>query len=113
MKSKVSPNTMEEWKNAMVSGDLAQVPGIGEKAKEKLAARNVANTWQLCGTYLTLKGPEDEATDPAVHNDKFWYWLKDAGITSHRSAIVVAIAEKMAQTFPGIYDPTAYNEDEE
>jgi hypothetical protein len=112
-RSRVSFNTMEEWKNKEVDGNLLKVPGIGPAAVARLAEKGVANSWQLCGTYLTLKGPDEKAVDPATHNDKFWYWLQQAGIRAHRSAIVVAIAEKMAQTFPGIYDATDYDEEEE
>jgi hypothetical protein len=64
----------------------------------------------LFGTYLKLK---KEGMDPGVHNQKFYDWLQSVGISAHRSAIVVAIAEKLARIFPGIYDPTAYEEKEE
>jgi hypothetical protein len=110
-KSKVSNDTMEHWKNSTITGDLRQIPGIGPAAVEKLKAESITNTFQLVGKYLFMKGPDEESLKyPAVHNDKFWFWLKNIGIVSHRSAIVVALGEKMSQTFPGIYDPTLYEE---
>lgn len=35
------------------------------------------------------------------HMDKFWYWLKKKGLDSHRSGIVLAIAEKADTWVPG------------
>ena len=66
--------------------------------------------------FLILKGPdsEDEKVGSQMHMEKFWYWLQDKGITSHRSAIVKSIAEKMNNMMPGIYDASAYaDEDDE
>jgi hypothetical protein len=109
-RSRVSFNRMEEWRNCVISGDLLQVPGIGNAAVRLLDERaDITNTYQLFGKYLQLKGPEPEAmTDPVIHADKVWMWLKGLGINSNRSSIVVALGEKMSQTFPGIYDPSSY-----
>ena len=35
------------------------------------------------------------------------------GITTHRSAIVKAVAEKMNTMLPGIYDASAYDDEED
>jgi hypothetical protein len=107
-KSKVSNNTMEVWKNADVKGDLKQVPGIGAAAVDKLGAADVeeneriTNTHQLIGKYLMLKGPGDVTFSEL--NQKFWYFLKAKGITAHRSAIVLAISDKVSAFFPGFHD---------
>lgn len=61
--------------------------------------------------YLMMKGPDEKSMDPSIHNEKFWIWLQDVGIVSHRSAVVVAVAEKLSQLFPDIYDPAAYDDD--
>ena len=42
-----------------------------------------------------------------------WYWLQHKGISSHRSGIVRCIAEKTNTFFPGIFDPSVYEEEEE
>ena len=60
--------------------------------------------------YSSLKG---EGVDVFEHNERFWYFLKNKGITAHRSAIVRAVAEKTAILFPDLYDPDAYDDEED
>ncbi len=59
-----------------------------------------------------LKGPDSEnyKVSSEEHCQKFWHWLQYVGISSHRSAIVKAVAEKMNTMLPGIYDASAYDE---
>jgi hypothetical protein len=73
----------------------------------------IFNTYQLIGQYLMLKSESEdgEVMSAAETNQRFWYYLKGKGIQSHRSAIVLAISEKAASFFPGIYDANA--EDDE
>jgi len=61
--------------------------------------------------FLSLKGPDK--VDPVEHMEKFWYWLKDQGISAHRSAVVRAIAEKMNSMMNGLYDAEAYGDDDD
>eukprot|EP00536_Pseudo-nitzschia_multiseries_P005384 jgi/Psemu1/285735/fgenesh1_pg.101_\ len=121
-KSKVSDDTMETWRTTPTTPDLNSVPGIGPATIKKLRDAEliedrITNTYQLFGKFLMLKGPghdEDEIeVDSIEHMEKFWHWLKNRGISSHRSAIVKAIAEKSATFFQGIYDPNVYDEDED
>mmetsp|Transcript_17349 Transcript_17349/g.20024 ORF Transcript_17349/g.20024 Transcript_17349/m.20024 type:complete len:130 (+) Transcript_17349:70-459(+) len=116
-RSKVSENTMDEWLKSHVSGDLLDVPGIGVKAKEKLAEGDepITNCYQLFGKFLMLRGPDigNHQVDTVEHAEKFWQWLKQRGITSHRSAVVKAIAEKSATFFHGIYDANEWDDEEE
>jgi hypothetical protein len=115
-KSKVGDETMDRWRTARTEPDLTTVPGIGPAGVKALAAEGITNTYQLFGKYLMLKGPGDGdeiEVDPLEHAEKFWYYLKNAGIKSHRSAIVKAIAEKSATFFAGIYDANAYEDDED
>lgn len=120
-KSKVSDDKMEQWRSAQVQGDLLEVPGIGPAAVKHLVGdagmdddERITNTYQLMGHYLKLKGPdrEDGPVDCYEHNEKFWQFLKERGISAHRSAVVRAIAEKLSVTFPGLYDPNLYEMDE-
>lgn len=105
---------MDAWRTATITGDLKEVPGIGPATLAKLAETGVYNTYQLFGQYLMLKGEEnDSMIDSFEHNERFWFFLKQAGITSHRSAIVKALAEKASLFFPGIYDPNVYEDDDE
>ncbi|CAB9510873.1 expressed unknown protein [Seminavis robusta] len=116
-KSKVSDDTMDVWRQEAVTGDLSEVPGIGPAAIKKLAASTdeITNTYQLFGKYLMLKGPDKNGNkvEPLEHNEKFWWFLKNIGITAHRSAIVKAIAEKSATYFRDIYDANLYESEEE
>ena len=118
-KSKVSQETMETWRASGVSGNLLEVPGVGPAAvriflEDKDPMTRITNTYQLFGQYLMLKGPdtEDKKVTTSELNHKFWFWLKMKGIKSHRSAIVMAVAEKVASFFPCFYDANAIGEDE-
>ena len=75
-----------------------------------LSAAQVVNTYQFIAKFLSLKGGDEEgATIQTVeHCDRFWYWLKGVGISSHRSGIANAIAEKCNTWLPGIYDSEVY-----
>lgn len=120
-KSKVSEDKMDEWRSATLTGDLSEVPGIGPATIKKLAESDegqdkITNTYQLFGKFLMLKGPghgDEIMVQPIEHTQKFWEFLKNRGIASHRSAIVRAIAEKSATFFNDIYDANDYEDDDE
>jgi hypothetical protein len=111
------------WNSSAVTGVLSEVPGIGPAAIKKLAHYDedrphecVTNTYQLFGAYLTLKGPDDTPHGPVNsydHNERFWQWLKQKGVVSHRSAVVKAVAEKCATFFANFYDANAYESDDD
>jgi len=103
-----------------VTGDLNEVPGIGPAAIKALAndrdpLTRITNTHQLIGQYLMLKGPDNGTTTVSVTelNQKFWFYLKAKGIKSHRSAIVLALNEKVGTFFPGLYDANALGDSDE
>lgn len=110
---------MEEFVQHPVTGDLTEVPGIGPAAIKILAdhpTESIQNTYQLIGKYLALKSNGEDTKKPIdsyEHNDVFWYFLKDRGIKSHRSAVVQAIARKCNSFIPGMYDPTLYEDDDD
>eukprot|EP00563_Minutocellus_polymorphus_P005245 CAMPEP_0181041306 /NCGR_PEP_ID=MMETSP1070-20121207/11527_1 /TAXON_ID=265543 /ORGANISM="Minutocellus polymorphus, Strain NH13" /LENGTH=111 /DNA_ID=CAMNT_0023119405 /DNA_START=191 /DNA_END=526 /DNA_ORIENTATION=- len=111
---------MADFQRATISGDLIEVPGLGPAAIKKMSSSSdddekVTNTFQLVGKFLMLKGPDEDGhkVESNEHMQKFWHWLAEKGISSHRSAIVLAIAEKMNTMMPGIYDPSDYDDDEE
>lgn len=112
-RSRVSESTMGDFIRGEITGDITEVPGIGPAAAKKLAESDdqVTNTYQLFGKFLSLKGPDK--VDPVEHMEKFWYWLKDQGISAHRSAVVRAIAEKMNSMMNGLYDAEAYGDDDD
>jgi hypothetical protein len=106
---------MEDWLRSQVTPDLNDVPGIGPAAVKKLAAgdEQITNCYQLFGKFLMLRGPDSEerVVENMEHTEKFWQWLKQKGISAHRSAIVRAIAEKSATFFTGIYDANEWEGD--
>jgi hypothetical protein len=111
---------MDSWLKSQITEDLEDVPGIGPAAKKLLAVplgteEGITNTYQLFGKFLFLRGPdsEDHKVENIEHAERFWQWLKVKGISSHRSAIVRAIAEKSATFFHGIYDANDYGIDED
>lgn len=119
-RSRVSDDKMNEFLRGQLSGDLQEVPGIGPAAKKKLGEGDadgdvITNTFQLVGKFLMLKGPDDgdEKVGTREHMEKFWYWLQEKGISSHRSGIVRCIAEKMNAMMPGIYDASEYADDDD
>jgi len=120
-RSRVSDETMQNFLKGKVSGDITDIPGIGPAAAKKLAEGEdendqITNTFQFIGKFLMIKGtePDDEGNertvDTRVHLDRFWYFLKEKSISSHRSGIVKAIAEKVNQMMPGIYDAAEYDD---
>lgn len=96
------------------------MPGIGPAAREKLAEKGITTTYALFGQFLLLKEEGSIfhsnsdvifffiGVGPVEHCDRFWYWLKAAGINSNRSGIVQCVAEKLDTTFPGLYDGSMY-----
>ena len=77
--------------------ELTSVPGIGPATVAKLANSEIdedriTNTYQLFGKFLMLKGPghteKEIEIDSLEHMEKFWHWLKNRGVSAHRSAIV-------------------------
>lgn len=112
---------MSAWRQGGITGFIEEVPGIGPGAAKRLAedpieTLRITNTYQLIGAYLMLKGPEANGETVTVSelNQKFWFFLKMKGISAHRSAIVLAISEKVSTFFTGFYDAnSAFDDDAE
>lgn len=96
----LSQERLAEFVRADVVADLLTIPGIGEKAVEKLNDIGITTTFQLIGQFLLLKGDKVDAVE---HREAFWKWLKDSQIDSWRSQIVECIAEKVHTVCPGLY----------
>ncbi len=113
-KSRVSESTMSDWMRSKITGEITDVPGIGPGAAAKLASGEsddqITTTYQLIGKFLMLKGQDVSAVE---HTDRFWFYLREKGITAHRSAIVRAIAEKVNGMMPGVYEASDFDVDDE
>ena len=110
-KSQVSHNALAEFlQNPVDNNDLESVPGIGPGAVELLKDAGITCTYQLIGQYLFLCTKNNKAKE---HNDEMWYWLKQGGIRSHRSGIVMSLAEKCETVFPMLFASTQQEEVED
>jgi hypothetical protein len=99
---------MTEWIMKEITGDILEVPGIGPATATLLAADGITSTYALLGKFLMLK---ENDVGPVELADKFWYYLNSIKTKSgFRAGIVLAVAEKLNITFPGIYDANAYEE---
>ena len=89
-----------------------EVHGIGPRNASHLAADGINNTFQLIGKFLSLKGSDaaGKTVGSVEHMNKFWFYLQEKKVSSHRSGIVKAIAEKLATMMPGLLDEGAYDE---
>jgi len=111
-RSKVSDTTMDDFRLGQLTGKLREVPGIGPKAEKNLKEkRNITNTFQLLGHYMSMATIEDGKIDTFLLNQDFWMFLEGCKISSHRSAIVKAISEKVAASFPQFADLNIYDDE--
>jgi predicted flap endonuclease-1-like 5' DNA nuclease len=115
-KSRVTDDQMMAWLEKEVSGNLDEVPGLGEKSVDKMATHGIMTTWQLFGKFLLLR--EADMT-PLDHCEAFWSFLEDCDTPSgFRSGVVLAVQEKLSSGMrlpvtdneivtptPGGYDP--------
>jgi len=107
-RSQVSEDALAKFLAEDVREDITSVPGIGPAAAKALARSDaqdsaVLTTYQLFGKFLSLRAPGMTTEE---HCDAFWNYLALKGINSHRSGIVLAVAEKVDLAFPGVYRPS-------
>jgi len=106
-KTHISDGAMNVWLNSPVSDDITQVPGIGDANARVLQEQGVHTTFQLMAVFLSLKGPEVGSVELC---ERFYQTLVNYGIKAKRGEIVVAIAQKLNNSFPGLYKPEMYEE---
>lgn len=100
--SQVKNDKLAEFIMSPITGDLLEVPGIGPVAKERLFAQNVTTTFALIGKFYFFRR---EGETKQQHCDRFYFWLKDAGISACRSGITCCIVEKADTLLPDFYAP--------
>ena len=110
--SRMSADTLADFLRKPLSGDLREVPGIGDKQIKLLklggdASDRIYTTQQLIGKFLLLKSI-DENTGMLMtsreHCNTFARYLRHKGVTAQRAIIVQAIAERTNTMFPNTYD---------
>ena len=105
-RSCTNPERLANFIQLQITGNLLEVPGIGIATVKILNDSGITTTFQLMGKFLSLK---DQGVESVELCDRFFYWLKGAGVApGYRSSVVQAIAQKMDITFPGIYDASCY-----
>lgn len=104
----LTPQVMTVWLHAPITGNIKDVPGIGDANANHLlqCSESVSTTFELIGKFMSFK---KAGVTPVEHCDKFYAWLKDeGGVHMNRHDIVQAVAMKCNIMFPGIYDEDAY-----
>ena len=121
---------MRDWITSPLTGDVKQVPGVGDAIERILGATDFPNegkyclnvrsavifwncltigpitsSYQLIGKFLYIKA---EGISQVAQCDAFYHWLQYRGVKSHINSIVLAIAEKSNVLFPGIYNEALY-----
>ncbi|KAL7562181.1 hypothetical protein ACA910_017728 [Epithemia clementina (nom. ined.)] len=113
-RSKVSANTMETFRVEPLTGDLLEVPGIGPAAVKALSEEGILNTYHLIGHYMKMATTTENETSIDIYqlNQDFWFFLQRLKINSNRSAIVKAICDKVATSYPAFHDANVYDDEE-
>jgi hypothetical protein len=106
-KTHISGDSMSRWLNSPVSDDITTVPGVADGNAQILARCGISSVFQLMSVFMSLKGPEVGSVQLC---ELFYQQLKLYGIKNRRGEIVVAIASKLNNTFPGLYKPQMYVE---
>jgi len=95
-------------------GKLSLVPGIKEDgANEKIfMSHGIETSSQLFAVFMfglieIDKSLADESVSVEL-TDRFYAFLKNLGVNSHRNTIVEAVARKVNTWVPGVYDAQAY-----
>lgn len=105
-RSRVSASALADFIRAPVTGNLREVPGIGEVTAKLLAKDGVDTTHALLGKFLTMK---TAGVGTVEHMDRFYLWLLSLGTPAgYRAGICRAIAEKTNTWVPSIYDEGEY-----
>ena len=108
-RSRNDPNKLAEFIQSRITGDLTEVPGLGDVTANLLRNQGITTTYQLFGKFLSFM---DEGVECVELCDRFWYWLEDVVGTpaGYRGSIVQAVACKLDATYPGLYDSSRYEE---
>ncbi len=106
--SRVSEDALAAFLKAPISGDLEEVPGVGEVTRNIFVEEGVTNTFQLIAKFLSFMSKDAGC---ATHCQLFYNWLQSVHTPpKYRAGIVVAVAEKVSLWLPGAYDPSVFAE---
>lgn len=98
----VSDDAIADFLRCSITGRLTEVPGIGVRTAAILYKADVRTTFHLIGRFLLMHQPDDSHKSLC---DKFLNWLIHVEIPpKHRHTITRVIAEKIAVSFPQLFD---------
>ena len=114
-KSTTTPETLDKFLKAPLTGNLTEIPGIGEvhsgvlmKATMPLQGCpdiHIRTSYQLFGAYL---GCRQHGMTVKMHHDTFFNWLFEIGVHGQRNTIVDAIARRCSLMDPSLYNHDSY-----
>ena len=104
-KTNFNADTLDEWLNSPVGENLEDCPGIGPANADILRSHGVTTTFQLLALFLSLKGPRVGSVEIC---ERFYQQLATGKINAKRGEITQAVAMKLNNSFPGIWNPEAY-----
>ncbi len=98
-----------EFVRAELTGDLKQIPALGEVAEKKFKLRGITSSWQLLGVLLSFK---EAGVSSELIVQKFWIYVNDvlqkAKIPYNNKAVIVrAMVVKANMIFPGFVDESS------
>lgn len=96
-KSRTPEEKRLAWKAHTITGDITEVPGIGDSIAEVLAAVGITNTFQLLGDMLKhLPGPLDGEAAVQTFGDKLYDRLKGFNVSENWvHTIIMALLDKV------------------
>lgn len=87
-KSRISTYALMDYLNTPLTGNLLEVPGVGEITLEILTKSGIKTTYDLIEKYRSFSNADDRVNE-------FHHWLGEIGITKGYShSITYAIIEK-------------------
>lgn len=88
-----------------ITGNLQEIPYIGEITEKKLKENGINSTHCLIGKYLMFKS---DGVGSIEHADRFYLYLKGIVKSTYLFEIVYCICLKSNQFFEGIFDENLY-----
>ena len=87
-----SQESLEEWVEVPLNGDLTQIPGMGKVTAAELQRQGIATSYALIGHFLSLM--DEDGLLPAC--DRFKALLEDCETpAAYRDTVVQVIGEKL------------------
>ena len=104
----MSEDALADFLKSPISGNLDEVPGVGEVTQGIFEAEGIVSTFQLVAKFISFITKEK---DCKAHCQDFYNWLQSIQTPpKYRAGIVVAVAEKVSTWMPGVYDPAVFVE---